>query len=200
MKKRAAIFLLILLINTPLFLRFSRIEKGSEPGGNLSPSISLTSISFKSGNKIDKKHTCFGKNISPQLSWDNAPPGTKSYAILVTDYDVPIPSLQFTQVVHWLLVNIPGDRNRISENLANKKAFKNGMVQGQRELAGVSLGKFGYNGPCPKLGTHTYHLRFYALKKKLKLPPSASINRRWFFKQIRGNILGVGEMTWEYYQ
>ncbi|MCK4675334.1 MAG: phosphatidylethanolamine-binding protein, partial [Gammaproteobacteria bacterium] len=32
---------------------------------------------------------CTGKNISPQLSWKNAPAGTRSFAITVYDPDAP---------------------------------------------------------------------------------------------------------------
>ncbi|MEG1572543.1 MAG: YbhB/YbcL family Raf kinase inhibitor-like protein, partial [Bacteroidales bacterium] len=46
---------------------------------------------------------CTGKNISPQLSWTNAPLGTKSFAITMYDPDAPSGSGWW----HWLMFDIP---------------------------------------------------------------------------------------------
>jgi phosphatidylethanolamine-binding protein (PEBP) family uncharacterized protein len=56
----------------------------------------LTSTTFKDGQMMPKKvansrandpqnPNCIGDNVSPQLSWVNPPPGTKSYAFLMFD-------------------------------------------------------------------------------------------------------------------
>lgn len=198
MKKRLILSLLIILINTPLLLRISRIERGQETGGNRKPDITLTSASFKTGNPIDKIYTCFGKNASPQLSWENAPKETKSFAILAIDYDVPHPNFSFTQVIHWLVVNIPPEYSELPEGLKKVKKNEVGMVQGRKELAGFSMGEYGYHGPCPKMGNHKYYLRLYALSEKLTLPEDEEINRIWFLNHIQGKILGVGETSWTY--
>src|SRR6476659_2911713 len=56
----------------------------------------LTSTTFKDGQMMPKKVAnsranfpqnphCVGENVSPQLSWVNAPAGTKSFAITMVD-------------------------------------------------------------------------------------------------------------------
>lgn len=55
-----------------------------------SPVMTLTSQDIQEGSRMAKHFVfngfgCSGDNLSPQLSWNNAPKGTKSFAI--TAYD-----------------------------------------------------------------------------------------------------------------
>ena len=52
---------------------------------------------------------CTGKNISPQLSWRNAPEGTKSFAITLYDPDAPTGSGWW----HWVAFDIPASTTGI---------------------------------------------------------------------------------------
>lgn len=55
--------------------------------------FTLMSTTFKDGqlmprkvaNSLPQNANCVGENVSPQLSWSNAPEGTKSFAILMED-------------------------------------------------------------------------------------------------------------------
>ena len=55
--------------------------------------FTLSSSSFKDGALMPKKMAgdnkanpnCVGENVSPQLSWSNAPAGTASFALVMTD-------------------------------------------------------------------------------------------------------------------
>ena len=57
--------------------------------------FTLISATFKDGgimprrtsNKPPPNPNCVGDNISPQLSWNNAPEGTQSYAFTVVDQE-----------------------------------------------------------------------------------------------------------------
>ena len=59
----------------------------------------VTSDAFKDGDPIPEKyafcapcaeeHSKMSTNISPQLTWSKGPEGTKSYAIVCVDVDVP---------------------------------------------------------------------------------------------------------------
>ena len=102
---------------------------------------------------------CSGKNQSPQLSWSNAPEGTKSFAITMYDPDAPTGSGFW----HWVVFDIPSDVNEliadagnITTNLAPKEAIQSVTSYSTR----------GYGGPCPPEGhgLHEYIITVYALK------------------------------------
>ena len=52
----------------------------------------VTSATIKNGSTLTNKHVfnsfgCKGENLSPALKWENAPAGTKSFAVTVYDPD-----------------------------------------------------------------------------------------------------------------
>lgn len=49
--------------------------------------MTLRSTSFVQDATLDEQFTCDGTDISPQLQWENAPKGTKSFAIIADDPD-----------------------------------------------------------------------------------------------------------------
>src|SRR6516165_8150651 len=57
------------------------------PGGLAPMTLQLKSSDFASGQKIPKQFTCEGEDISPALSWNDPPAGTKSFALIVDDPD-----------------------------------------------------------------------------------------------------------------
>ena len=65
---------------------------GNEPSA---PHSNLTSPDFP-GGIIGKAFTRDGKGVSPELSWSAAPPGTKSFALVVTDRDSPLATTSCT--------------------------------------------------------------------------------------------------------
>jgi Raf kinase inhibitor-like YbhB/YbcL family protein len=102
---------------------------------------------------------CTGKNQSPQLSWANAPVGTKSYAITVYDPDAPTGSGWW----HWVVFDIPDNVNELVTNAGNVSLnlAPKGAIQSI-----TNFGVPGYGGPCPpeKHGLHQYMVTVYALK------------------------------------
>jgi Raf kinase inhibitor-like YbhB/YbcL family protein len=116
-------------------------------------------------------------NISPGVSWSAGPPGTRSYALIMSDLDVPAdlglinkpgvvipveaPRMAF---VHWLLVDIPPSITRL-EPAEESNGFKPGPrppeptdhgVQGANVYSGyypkgspLAGPRGGYDGPCP---------------------------------------------------
>lgn len=104
---------------------------------------------------------CSGKNISPQLSWENAPEGTKSFAITVYDPDAPTGSGWW----HWLVFDIPSNTTELVANAGNIEAelTPQGAVQSV-----TNYGAAGFGGACPPEGhgLHQYIFTVYALKTK----------------------------------
>ena len=102
---------------------------------------------------------CHGENLSPELSWDNPPKGTRSFAVVMHDPD----SSKEGGWTHWLLFDIPVETRELptgSGTVGTKTAFKEG-VQSLNDFDG-----YGYGGPCPpKDGpSHRYEIAVYALK------------------------------------
>ncbi|MGC1771597.1 MAG: hypothetical protein WA785_25055, partial [Candidatus Acidiferrales bacterium] len=51
--------------------------------------LQLSSASFEADAAIPAKYTCDGENVSPALLWNNPPPATRSFALVVDDPDAP---------------------------------------------------------------------------------------------------------------
>lgn len=91
-------------------------------------SLELTSSSF-AGGTIPTKCACGGQDTSPQLSWKSAPPGTQTFALIVTDKDSRFGSL-FGYFVHWLLYDLPADKRELTEGMAKQEQLPDGSRQG----------------------------------------------------------------------
>jgi len=101
---------------------------------------------------------CKGENMSPELSWVDAPAATKSFAITMYDPDAPSGSGWW----QWVVFNIPVNINKLAENAGNVnlKLAPIGMIQSLNDYGG-----YGYGGPCPPVGDgiHEYIFTIYAL-------------------------------------
>jgi len=135
------------------------------------------------GNTIPEKYTCDGENISPPLRWQNAPNGTRTYALIVEDPDAP--GKVFT---HWVLYDMPVERQQLSEAIASQPQDKAMMKQGKNDF-----GNLGYGGPCPPAGAHRYVFRLYALDQMLELQPGAA--KVDLLNLMQGHILETAEVT-----
>ena len=102
---------------------------------------------------------CVGKNESPQLSWDNAPEGTKSFAVTMYDPDAPTGSGWW----HWVVFDIPANIKELKANAGNPEAK---LMPGGAIQSLTNYGAKGYGGPCPPEGhgIHQYIITVYALK------------------------------------
>ena len=123
--------------------------------------FNLRTTSFNPNQFLPQKFvyngsTCSGENISPELEWENAPEGTKSFAVTVFDPDAPGEGWW-----HWTVVNIPAEVTKIPEGASNFKTLPDGAIEGKTDF-----GKTGYGGACPPPGKpHRYIFTVYALKK-----------------------------------
>ena len=143
----------------------------------------LESAAFKNGETIPKKHACDGEDISPPLTWVDAPNGTKGFALICDDPDAPILTW-----IHWVVYGIPSERRELKEGMSAGETLEGGMKQ-----AINSWRRTGYGGPCPPgKKTHRYFFRLYALDVMPELRPGDG--KKGLEKAMTGHILAQTEL------
>ena len=99
---------------------------------------------------------CTGANLSPELHWQGAPEGVRSYALTMYDPDAPTGSGWW----HWVVFDIPAGTEGLPEGAGNGNGLPTGAVQSRTDF-----GAPGYGGACPPEGSgpHHYVITLYAL-------------------------------------
>jgi len=145
--------------------------------------FSISSPAFTDGGSIPSKFTCDAgqTNPSPALAWKEAPPNTKSFALIMHDPDAPLAG-GFT---HWVLFDIPATAMSVPEN------FQPGSV-GVSGNSGFRRG--GYGGPCPPSGSHHYHFTLSALDVPT-LGLQAGATKADVEKAMQGHVIGTAEIV-----
>ena len=119
--------------------------------------FSLYSQDFSDGGIIPLVNACTnegGLDVSPQLTWENPPQGTTSYALIMDDEDSPCGKGD-NACRHWSVFNVPGSVTNFQKN--QNIALLSGVTEGENWE-----GKIGYSGPCPP-NRHTYNFTVFAL-------------------------------------
>lgn len=142
----------------------------------------------------DVGHITMGRNRNPALRWSGAPAGTRSYALICHDPDVPskpdavnkegvtVPAdLPRVDFYHWVLVDIPADRDEILGGEDSAHVTPRGKPPGKTEYGVRGINNYtdwfagdaamagdygGYDGPCPPWNDeiiHHYYFTLYAL-------------------------------------
>jgi Raf kinase inhibitor-like YbhB/YbcL family protein len=125
---------------------------GSDAAGDGTSSMVLTSTAFTEGMTIPPAHTCAGTNESPPLSWTPGPPGTLSYAVVLTD--------KTNNLVHAGIYDIPANVTSLPQNV--EKVALPSNPAGSKQVTAYN-GMYGYAGPCPGATAHTYEFMLYAV-------------------------------------
>ena len=146
----------------------------------------VSSTAFKEGERIPRKYTCDGEDVSPQLSWSPPPPKTVELALICDDPDAPR-----GRFVHWVLYGLPASIGSLPEAAPTTEMLPQlgGAKQGKN-----SAGRLGYTGPCPPAGpAHHYHFILYALEAKIALKPAAT--EKEVRAAMEGHVLGQAELV-----
>ena len=164
--------------------------------------MKLTSQSFTDGARIPGEfafcipaaegHVCLGANRNPQLAWADVPAGTRSFALICHDPDVPskgddvnqegrsVPaSLPRVDFFHWVVVDLPADLRVIDAGHFSGEVTPGGKPGPETALgarhgvndytawfAGDDAMKgdyHGYDGPYPPFNDLRMHRYFFRL-------------------------------------
>ena len=164
--------------------------------------MKLSSSSFSDGQNIPgdyafctpdpAHHVCLGRNLNPQLSWSDAPAGTRSFVVICHDPDVTskgddvnqegrtVPaSLPRVDFFHWVLVDLPASLTALKEGEFSSSVTPRGK-SGPQAAHGARQGinnyrewfasdpdmagdYFGYDGPCPPWNDSIVHHYVFTL-------------------------------------
>ena len=150
-------------------------------------SFQISSSAFSEGGTIAKKFTCDGPDVSPALTWKDAPASAEAFALIMDDPDAPVGTW-----VHWVLYNLPASTKELPEGVEKTEQLPNGALQGRNDFR-----KIGYGGPCPPAGKpHRYYFKLYALDRKLDLKTGAT--KAEVEAAMKGHILGQTQIMGRY--
>ncbi len=147
--------------------------------------FTLSSSAFQNGQEIPAKYTCQGADISPDLSWKDAPANTKSFALIVDDPDAQ--KVAGKVWVHWVVYNIGSNIKSLPENIKS----------GDFSLGLTDFGKKEWGGPCPPTGKHEYVFTLYALDIKLDL--AGDVDKEKLLSAIENHVISQTRLI-GYYQ
>ncbi|MBX3606750.1 MAG: YbhB/YbcL family Raf kinase inhibitor-like protein [Piscinibacter sp.] len=162
----------------------------------------LWSDSWVNGERIPPRYAAgrleaaggvgFSDNLNPHLAWSDAPVGTRSYALICHDFDVPsrgddvnqpdrevpqdLPRVDF---FHWVLVDLPPALHTIAEGEFSRGFTARGKA-GPATLHGARHGindytgwfaadaqmagdYYGYDGPFPPFNDSLIHHYLFTL-------------------------------------
>lgn len=157
--------------------------------------FTLTSTSFHDGGPLLQKYAgkqagvanCVGDNVSPQLSWSNAPADTKSFVFVMSDPDGRIG----LGANHWVAYGIAPTVTSFAEGEVSKPG-PNAKYVGGKGSGGLSY----FMGPCPPPGTSNHHYTFQVIATDLEtgaLP--AGLTREELFAKLDGHAKADASMV-----
>lgn len=191
---------------------------GVRPGG-----VVAKRLAFCAFNR--KGQVGLGLNRSPAIWWSKGPAGTKSYAIIVHDSDVPsvatdvnkkgttLPaSMPRVNFYHWVLVDIPTHIRHIPYAHGSKGVTPHGKKPGPTKYGVRGINSYtnwfatdpkmkgeygGYDGPCPPWNdTIPHHYHFVVYALNVaKLDVSGNFTGPDALKAMQGHILAEGSVV-----
>ena len=202
--------------------------------------LNVTVTGFSNGQPIPEKfafcapcaenHVKMSTNISPEIRWKGAPDGTRSFAIICVDPDVPskpddvnqegrlIPAdLARIDFYHWVLVDIDGSSSGLGEGVDSDGITAKGKDLGSTDNGVRGFNNYtdwfdgdddlggdygGYDGPCPPWNDSIIH--HYHFKVFALDVESLGLSGRFggadAIAAMEGHILAEGEMMGTYTQ
>ena len=181
-------------------------------------------------NPAKEGHVKPGADISPRISWSKGPAGTKSYAIIAVDNDVPSIRTDMNQegktvsatmprvtFFHWVLVDIAPTVRHLATGEDSNSRTVGGKPQGPTKVGLRGLNNytkvfasneqmkgqyFGYDGPCPPWNDEIPH-HYHFMVYALSAPTlglSGAFDGPDAMKAMEGLVLAKGEAVGVYAQ
>ena len=196
--------------------------------------MKLWSDSWTNGDRIPGRYAAgrpdgqgratFSDNLIPHLAWSEVPAGTRSFAIICHDFDVPtrgddvnqpgreVPvDLPRQDFFHWVLVDLPASVTEIPEGLFSQQFTPRGKPGPQALLGGrhglndytgwfaanpeMAGNYFGYDGPFPPWNDALIH--HYVFTLYAVALPRLALDGVFTGQQVREQLVGhtLGEAT-----
>ncbi len=136
----------------------------------------LWSPAFDEGARIPARYAEHNR-VSPPILWEHPPKGTKSFALAITDPDLPAHFNFPRAFAHWLAHDIPAGTRKLVEGAGAKSLLPPGMKELNSDFVTFAVPGFGkgYGGPWPPDAAHRYVFTLYALKcETLQLAETAN--------------------------
>lgn len=131
---------------------------------------------------------CHGPNVSPELHWSGAPAGTKSFALILDDYE----ARGGDGFIHWVAYDIPATTTHLA---ANAGATEPDIAGGGKNAYNDFLRR-RYDGPCPPEGApHKYRFTVYTLDLAAIDDAGTPMTWRKLRFIIRGHVLAEASVT-----
>lgn len=153
----------------------------------------LRSSTFEAGKTMPDRTMlngldCHEQNVSPALAWSGAPAGTKSFVLVLDDYE----ARGGDGFIHWAAYNIPANVTALPENAgANEPVLTVGGRQAYNDFL-----KRNYGGPCPPEGPpHKYRFTVYAIDMPSIDDAGTPMTWRKLRFIIKGHVLGQASLT-----
>lgn len=169
-------------------------------------------------------HFALSDNRNPHLAWSGVPEGTRSFALICVDPDVPsrgddvnqegrtVPlDLPRAEFFHWVLANLPADLREIPEGSHSAEVTPRGKAPGPSPHGGVQgvqsyTGWFegdadmggiyaGYDGPAPPWNDERVHgYRFQVFALDTTLELPERFDGPGLRAAMEGHVLAKGEI------
>ncbi|MEC7368027.1 MAG: YbhB/YbcL family Raf kinase inhibitor-like protein [Pseudomonadota bacterium] len=149
--------------------------------------MQLNSSAFSQGGSIPSQYTGEGADLSPPLSWSDAPQGTQSFAVICHDPDAPLITSQGTYgFVHWVLYNIPSAVTSLAEATSEHTSGKS------------DFGKQGYGGPMPPNGHGLHQYYFWVLALDNNEAIESGLTLWQLLEKVEPNVIGMNRLVGTY--
>jgi Raf kinase inhibitor-like YbhB/YbcL family protein len=150
--------------------------------------FTVKSPAFKNNERLPVEYSTDGENVSPEITWEGTPAGTKSFALICHDPDAG-------QFIHWIAWNIPADCKGLPRGVRRAATLDDpkGMRQG---FTGWGKGKGeGYLGPAPGQGSGDHHYTFTVVALDTEFPADKVFTARELRSAMKGHVLGKAELV-----